>query len=334
MHVPFNADEVPPLLKENMTTTDTSQLTSADLLQQSEALRQRAEELKQKEIPGVVARIKEAIAYYGLTTRHFVVPEDASGATRAGTPTVTVRPAAAGKPAGTKGSPAGNKATGGKKSGATQKPTVGRAPSVPKYRDAAGNTWSGFGPKPKWLREALAAGATEESLAVRSTEETPAATAPGKSDALKPTKAAGKKAAAAPVAREASAATRSPSVPEYRDSAGNTWSGFGPKPKWLKDALAAGATEQSLAVRATDESPAVGSPVKSSAKKSKVPAGKKAVAAPAATKTAPTARAPSVPMYRDAAGNTWSGFGPKPKWLKEALAAGATEESLRASAAA
>lgn len=35
-----------------------------------------------------------------------------------------------------------------------------------KYRDAAGNTWSGRGFKPVWLRNALAAGVPLETLAV------------------------------------------------------------------------------------------------------------------------------------------------------------------------
>lgn len=40
------------------------------------------------------------------------------------------------------------------------------APVAPKYRDAAGNTWSGRGFKPVWLREALAAGAALESFQI------------------------------------------------------------------------------------------------------------------------------------------------------------------------
>ena len=34
-----------------------------------------------------------------------------------------------------------------------------------RYRDQAGNAWSGRGPKPRWLKEALAAGHSPESLA-------------------------------------------------------------------------------------------------------------------------------------------------------------------------
>ena len=42
-------------------------------------------------------------------------------------------------------------------------------PSIPpKYRDAAGNTWSGRGFQPVWLRNALAGGAALESFLIAS----------------------------------------------------------------------------------------------------------------------------------------------------------------------
>lgn len=44
-------------------------------------------------------------------------------------------------------------------------PSAGRS-VAPRFRDARGNTWAGRGLQPKWLREALAAGATLDSLRV------------------------------------------------------------------------------------------------------------------------------------------------------------------------
>ena len=41
-----------------------------------------------------------------------------------------------------------------------------RATVAPKYRDDAGNTWTGRGLKPRWLTTALAAGATLEQFAI------------------------------------------------------------------------------------------------------------------------------------------------------------------------
>ena len=44
-------------------------------------------------------------------------------------------------------------------------PTAGKT-VAPRYHDAEGNTWSGRGLQPKWLREALAAGKTLESMRI------------------------------------------------------------------------------------------------------------------------------------------------------------------------
>ena len=50
---------------------------------------------------------------------------------------------------------------------ATRKPHPSAGQTVPpRFRDAHGNTWAGRGMQPKWLREALAAGATLDSLRV------------------------------------------------------------------------------------------------------------------------------------------------------------------------
>lgn len=52
---------------------------------------------------------------------------------------------------------------------ATDLVRVDRKPRVkvpPKYRDGAGNTWTGRGVQPVWLREALAAGKTLEQFLI------------------------------------------------------------------------------------------------------------------------------------------------------------------------
>jgi DNA-binding protein H-NS len=108
--------------------------TSKELLRRIDALRQQAEHMKRKERPGVVARIKEAIAHYGLT------PKDLDFTTTADQA----------EPRATK--PAKGEAKARKR------------PSVVKYRDGAGNQWTGYGPRPKWLKQALADGASEASL--------------------------------------------------------------------------------------------------------------------------------------------------------------------------
>ncbi|VTU42713.1 MULTISPECIES: H-NS family nucleoid-associated regulatory protein [unclassified Variovorax] len=87
-------------------------------------------------------------------------------------------------------------------------------------------------------------------------------------------------------------------VAKFADENGNTWGGMGKRPDWLKKALLSG---KSLADFAT-----AGAPKKAaSLKLSK--AGKKRQAKVS---------------YSDNAGNNWSGMGPRPRWLREALEAG------------
>lgn len=103
----------------------------SDIQKQIQALQREAEKLKRKEVEGVIARIKEAIAVYGLTADDLGLSGSRRGSGR--------------KPASGKG----RKASG----------------SQPKYRDEAGNVWGGRGPRPQWLRDALADGKTLEDFA-------------------------------------------------------------------------------------------------------------------------------------------------------------------------
>jgi DNA-binding protein H-NS len=96
-------------------------------------LQREEEAMRAKEIAGVVARIQDAIAHYGLT------PADLFG-----TGAVAKKRGAA-KPAG-----------------ATKK-----APSPAKYRDDAGHTWSGHGKRPNWFKAALAAGKTAQDMEIK-----------------------------------------------------------------------------------------------------------------------------------------------------------------------
>jgi DNA-binding protein H-NS len=156
---------------------------------QIETLQRQADELRQKEVGGVIARIKEAISHYGLTADQLGLGKVATG------------PRTAGKRAG-------------------------RVSSA-KYSDGAGNVWSGRGPRPIWLREAIAAGKTLQEFA----------TGTGSSRAKAPKTAKTTKVRAPKKRRTGKL---------YRDEAGNTWSGFGRKPRWLKDALASGKTIEQL----------------------------------------------------------------------------------------
>lgn len=114
-----------------MNTTQQMSKTYADIQKQIEALSKEAEKLRKKEIEGVIERIKEAISTYGLTAADLGLQTRKS-------------------PARTRGA---------------QRRGGGAGKDV-KYRDGNGNTWGGRGPRPAWLRDALAAGRDLQDFAV------------------------------------------------------------------------------------------------------------------------------------------------------------------------
>ncbi len=127
-----------------------------DIVKQIEALKVEAERLKNAEISGVITRIKEAIAAYGLSASDLGL-----GAKPGRKP---------GRPVGSGKKKPGPK-PGAKKAAAAASPFA--KPSKPsksnkaaRFRDASGNTWVGRGPRPQWLRDALAAGKSLRDFAV------------------------------------------------------------------------------------------------------------------------------------------------------------------------
>jgi DNA-binding protein H-NS len=111
--------------------------TYLQVMKQIQGLQAEADKLRHKEIKGVIARIREAIDHYGLTAA------DLSLDAKPG------RAAPARKP---------------RKAGAA-KPTAAARAEV-KFRDEAGRVWGGRGPRPKWLREAIASGRKLEEFKV------------------------------------------------------------------------------------------------------------------------------------------------------------------------
>lgn len=108
--------------------------TYADIQKEINALQKAAEALREKEIAGVIDRIKVAISTYGLTAADLGL-----GAKSA---------AAAPKSARKKTAPAKGKAANG----------------VIRFRDEAGNSWTGRGRRPAWFLAALAAGKKADDL--------------------------------------------------------------------------------------------------------------------------------------------------------------------------
>ncbi|MEC5387312.1 H-NS histone family protein [Uliginosibacterium sp. H3] len=111
--------------------------TYAQLQKQITALTREAEALKRKEAAEVVARIKQAIEAYGLTASDLGL-----SAKRGPKPKLD--------------------------QDSTKKATTKtkKKRSQIKYRDGTDNTWVGRGPRPQWLRDALAQGKALEDFAV------------------------------------------------------------------------------------------------------------------------------------------------------------------------
>lgn len=99
-------------------------------------LQRQRESLKKKEIAGVVQRIRAAIDHYGLTAVDL-------------------------------GFRSGRKPNSAAKAGVASVRKGGRANAAIKFRDEAGNTWSGRGRRPHWFVAALQTGKTESDFAVK-----------------------------------------------------------------------------------------------------------------------------------------------------------------------
>ena len=169
--------------------------TYKQIQKQIEQLQKQAEALRNTEVKGVIERIKVAIAHYGLTAAHLGLESRSAAA----------------KPI---------------------RPKTSRSFGVrAAFGDGNGNAWSGRGPRPRWLREALASGRSLDEFRVGSAASAVSAESP-------------QAVAATKVGKPARKAKRAPSKINYSDDAGNSWTGRGPKPGWLKAALDSGKTLQ------------------------------------------------------------------------------------------
>lgn len=130
--------------------------TVEQIRQQIAKLQQQEQAILSKEVDGVVARIRAAIAYYNLTPERLFgeVPQSAPEAHKVkGKRSKTSLTAQPGTQPVAKG--------------------IARRASVPKgtkiavkYKDEAGNTWTGRGSQPRWVRSAIEAGRKLEDFAV------------------------------------------------------------------------------------------------------------------------------------------------------------------------
>ena len=181
--------------------------TFSQLQAQIQSLQAQAEQLKQREVKDVVAKIREAITTYGLSQQDLF--GNNSGR--------VVSPSGASQPSGR---------------GAKAKRNSKVAKSA-KYADGDGNTWVGLGKRPRWLQDALARGSRlEEFLVSGDLSNGSVGAAPEHQGASRSSKkkAGGKTAVKA----------------MYRDDSGNSWSGRGPRPRWLKQAIEDGKTLEAM----------------------------------------------------------------------------------------
>ena len=183
--------------------------TYSQLQAQIAKLQSEAETLRKSELAEVIAKIRVAIAAYSITA------EDLFGGKS--------------KTFSTPKSVAAPKHPSQSKS---------KISLTAKFEDGAGNRWVGRGPRPVWLREALATGKPLSDFAIAGAGSTPSSdlrTSPSK---------AVKKAAV----KAGLKATKKIVAAKYKDDAGNSWTGRGSQPRWLKEAVAAGKTMDQFAV--------------------------------------------------------------------------------------
>lgn len=117
----------------------------AAIQQQIQKLQDQADLLKRKEAIGVIARIKTAIDFYGLTSADLFGNDPVAPAKRI---SKTRKPEAL------------------LKSASTRAPNEKKAPKPAKFTDGT-NFWSGHGKRPGWFKVAIEAGKSLEDLAVK-----------------------------------------------------------------------------------------------------------------------------------------------------------------------
>jgi DNA-binding protein H-NS len=182
------------------------------LTREIEALKKKAESARKQEAAELVALIKSGIELYGLTAQDLGL--------------------AAGAEPAKKAKEAKKAATPSKVKSAAP---ASAAPAA-KYTDGAGHSWSGRGPRPGWVKAAIDGGQTlDDLLAKAQPKSAPAKAAkPAAKKAAKSAKKASVKSSKAKAVETPAQPSAPASTAKYKDDAGNSWTGRGPKPGWLR----------------------------------------------------------------------------------------------------
>lgn len=181
--------------------------TYEKITREIEALKKKAEKARKQEAAEMVALIKSGIALYGLTAQDLGFTSSAKAKVRPRKPQLLF--------AGSADADSG-------------------AASSSKYSDDAGHSWSGRGPRPAWVKAAIDAGHTLDDLLANRKQKTV-----GKR-AAKPAEKVSSRSSRASNPVNALKLDGPKSKAKYQDGSGNTWSGRGPKPGWLRAAIETG----------------------------------------------------------------------------------------------
>lgn len=136
-------------------------------------LQKAAEAIKSKEAAAVIARIHALMKENGLTIEQLgAAPKRAAKASRkagkAAAPAKTAKAAAPAKAGRKSAKPvkAAKVAKPAKAAKAAKATKAAKNVGVIKYRDDAGNAWTGRGKRPQWYLNAIASGKTPQQLLV------------------------------------------------------------------------------------------------------------------------------------------------------------------------
>lgn len=137
-------------------------------------LQKAAEAIKSKEAAAVIARIHAMMKEHGLTIEQLgAAPKQAAKATRkagkAAAPAKTAKAAAPAAKSARKSAKPVKAAKAAKPAKAAKATKAAKNVGVIKYRDDAGNAWTGRGKRPQWYLNAIASGKTPQQLLVAAT---------------------------------------------------------------------------------------------------------------------------------------------------------------------
>ena len=121
--------------------------------------------------------------------------------------------------------------------------------------------------------------------------------------------------------KQAPAKTGQSNRAKFSDGNGNVWGGMGPRPKWLREALSSGRDLMEFLTQ-----PDMGSGASGTA--DRAPPVRRATRKQTRKNAKVQDKTPSRSAYTDGE-HSWSGMGPRPRWLKDAIAGGKTLDELR-----